>query len=360
MPPEMNEGLDAPSVEHARPQDGGTPANQPDPTDIDAADLAAALAAAEAEERAAQEQHEAPIGSQATPQGEDEAETETSQPTAQAPGAVPYERFAKVNADLRAAKDEAEYHKGRAEALETVVKGTGSANQQPNPSQATPQSAPTPATDPIKQIRESITAEAKRYDQGEITLAEYEAFRMEREDQIQAIHLQRVEEKAIRQAAQPSMADEAMLAAHAQQLDQQYPYLQAMSQEQLFKLRDMAIFQAQQEGRPFGGSANDTRMLREAVAQLSVGFGPAWGVQLPASSETNTQPNRGAPGKPAMSEAAAARLRKHEMAADMPPDTNSMGTAGNGEVFTDQRIASMTDEEIMALPASVRNRLLTG
>ena len=61
-----------------------------------------------------------------------------------------------------------------------------------------------------------------------------------------------------------------------------------------------------------------------------------------------------------MSEAATARLKKHEMAADMPPDTNSMGTAGNGEVFTDQRIASMTDEEIMALPATVRKRFLTG
>jgi hypothetical protein len=48
------------------------------------------------------------------------------------------------------------------------------------------------------------------------------------------------------------------------------------------------------------------------------------------------------------------------MAADMPPDTNNMGTAGNGEVFTDQRISQMTDEEIMALPPTVRQRFLSG
>lgn len=360
MPPEMNEGADAPAVEHARPQDDGTPANQPDSSDIDAADLAAAWAAAEAEERATQEQHEAPISGQAAPEGEDQAGVEPELPAGRAPSAVPYERFAKVNSDLRAAKDEAEFFKGKVEALESVVKGGGAPNQPPAPNQATPQPAPTPPTDAIKQIRETITAEAKRYDQGEITLAEYEAFRMAREDEIQAVHFQRMQETANRQAAQPSMADEAMLAAHAQQLDQQFPYLPAMSTEQLYALRDMAVFQAQQQGRPFSQSANDTRRLREAVARLSVGFGPAWGVQLPASSEANTQPNQGTPGKPTMSEAAAARLRKHEMAADMPPDTNNMGKAGNGEVFTDQRIASMTDEEIMALPATVRQRFLTG
>jgi hypothetical protein len=360
MPPEMNDGADAPAVEHARPQDGGTPANQPDPNDIDAAELRAAYAAAEAEERATQEKHEAPIGSEAAPQGDDQAPAETDQPSERAPSAVPYERFAKVNTDLRNARDDAEFFKGKAEALESVIKGGGAANAPQNPAQPTQQPAPVPATDPIRQMRDAIQSEAKRYDQGEITLSEYEAFRMEREDQIQAIHLQRVQETVARQATQPSMADEAMLSAHAQQLDQQYPYLPAMSQEQLFKLRDMAVFQAQQEGRPFGNSANDTRRLRETVAQLSVGFGPAWGVQLPASSEGNTQATRKASGAPPMSEAAAARLRKHGMAADMPPDTNNMGTAGNGEVFTDQRIAQMTDEEIMALPPTVRQRFLSG
>jgi hypothetical protein len=37
-----------------------------------------------------------------------------------------------------------------------------------------------------------------------------------------------------------------------------------------------------------------------------------------------------------------------------------MGTAGNSETFSEQRIAAMTDEEILALPATVRQRLLTG
>jgi hypothetical protein len=359
---EVNDGAAAPAMDDTRVQDAA-PAPQPE-QDIDAADLAAALAAAEAEERAAQEQHEAPIGNAAEPQG-DAAASETPADDEglpdSTPGAVPYARFSQVNQKLNQTAAELEFMRGKVEAMEALAKGGSAPANQPAPTgqQQTAPAAPSP--DPIKAHRDAIKAEAQRYDAGEITLAEYEAFRMEREDQIQAIHLQRVTEQAARQVAQPSMADEAMLAAHAKALDSQYPYLQVMSQDQLLRLRDMAIMEANQNGRPFGNSANDTRLLRERVALLSAGFGPAWGLQIPQQTSANTQPgNRGATGQPTMSPAAQARMMKHGLAADMPPDTHNMGTAGNGETFSEQRIAAMTDEEILALPATVRQRFLTG
>ena len=358
-------GADAPVAEETRDQNAAQPSEAQD--DIDAADLAAALAAAEAEERAAQEAHEAPVGGTATAPESGEGAEATEAPATddqsqeRAPGAVPYQRFRQVNESLNTTKAENEYLKGKVEAMEALVKGGGAL---PTPAtQAPSQAAPTPVPpDQIKQIREAIEAEAEKYDRGEITLKEYEKFRGEREDQIRALELQRVTDAVARQAAAPSMADEAMLAAHAQALDQQYPYLQVMSHEQLLRLRDMAIVEAQQAGRPFGSTAQDTRRLREAVAQLSVGFGPAWGLTLPQTpSAPNTQsPSGSNAGRPALSPAAQARQRKHDMAADMPPDTTHMGSAGNQDTFSEQRIAAMTDEEILALPATVRQRFLTG
>lgn len=91
--------------------------------------------------------------------------------------------------------------------------------------------------------------------------------------------------------------------------------------------------------------------LGERVAQLSDVYGPIWGAKAPQPQQ---QP---APPKPGMSPTAQARQQKLAVAANAPPDVNRLTPqGGQGPEYTEDQIANMSDEEILALPKSVRER----
>ena len=348
-------GADAPTQDDARPDSGtDTPSGTQQPVDIDDLALQRAIEAAEAEERGDDKQ------------GAKEPEPSTPEPDEGAdllppeggggkqPGPVPYERFREVNKELRDTRDRLAYLDGQMDALQAASGNAPPASAPPAANQASP---PASIPDQIKTLRAGLKEAAAAFDAGEISLAEFEDKRGAVEDTIANLNLQVVAELTARSSA-PSLADETLLQTHAQTLNQEYPALMVIPKEDLQALANMVMAQEARAGRPIGSTPQDTMRLRTIVAQRSAAYAAAIGVEVPPS----TQPpaNKKTPAGQDLSPAAQARLRKMAMAAEMPPDTSGMGSAGTSDdPYSDARVARMTDDEIAALPAATRHRILS-
>jgi hypothetical protein len=325
----------------ADPQAGQSPAMPDDP---DEAELAEARREAAAAESPAELQSAA--GQEPKP-----AHQNTEAPAKSAPGPIPYERFAEVAAELRKVRESEAYLQGQLDALRAAKPPTETPPVVENPS-----AAPANPADEIKALRAKVEEAAERFDNGEIGMREYEQVRAQAEDRIAELNLQRV--------AQPpsgGLADEALLASHAARLDAEHPYLPVLELSQLRELQAMAEAAALVRGQPYGQGPRELMRLRQDVARLSDIHGPEMvpNFKPPARSPSSTAPSNGTGRYPDLSPAAQARARKLEMAADMPPNVNEMGSAGGTDGFSDARINAMTDDEIAALPAAVRARILS-
>lgn len=335
-----------------------TPSQAPASTDPDALELAAARAEVEAEAKAAeapQQQSEAP------PVEQPPAQQQAAAPEKKAPPPpVPYERFSEAVRKLRAAEEKAAY-------LEGALHATRGSNPPTAPASAgteatAPQAAPA-AADPlaseIAASRASLREQAKRFDRGEITLDEYEGVRADVEDKILALQTRRIQAQiAASTAPEPGIADQAIEETHLGRLYDTHAYAANLSTEQAQALADMARTNLTMAGRPIGTGRKETLRLREEVARLSDVFGPQWGVtprQQSAPNRPQQQPAQ--PKPPVLSSTAQARQAKMGMAAGLPPDPAGMGMAATSEL-TEAQILRMTDEQIMALPAQARMRIL--
>lgn len=344
-------GADAPVENDARPADAGAAAPTTARTvddDIDAADLAEARRIAALEESGEQDDQQTDPAPATAP---------ASEPAKPQPGPIPYERFSEVNNDLKKTREELAYLQGQMDAMQAQMAGKAPATDTAPAAQPQPSVAP---TDAIQAHRASVKEAAAKFDSGEITLTEFEEVRAAAEDAIAELNVQRAAQAAAaRQVQQPGFADEAILANHAARLNEEHPYLTAMSGEQLMQLRAMAMAGAQAAGRPYGPGPAETMRLRQDVANLSDKFGPDFvpDFKPTARPSATTTPKTG--GGQNLSPSAQARMAKMGMAAAMPPDTSGMGSAGNEDPYSEARIAAMSDEEIAALPASTRARILS-
>lgn len=375
----------APETESTPEAQTGAGEDQPETPveDPDVAELAAARAALEAEEKAAS-------GDEATPP---DADSGAAEPKAPAPAAdadegtadaddeasagdkpapqtdtIPKPRFDEVNTERNALREENAYLKGR---LEAMAANSGRPADTGTPDDQAQQQGPTP-DERIAQARERRAEAAAQYDAGTITTVDFERIRDETDDEIYAARLE--QQKAATPAPQQpqaptqpqvALSDEMLLNQHDTALEADHPFLAVLSKEETEHLADIAMQEGAARGQPYGPGMRDTYRLHTAIAELSDTFGPRWHpgttpqAKTPDPRQQTGQPSAQTQQQGDLSQKQRQTLAKLRMAADAPPDSASMGSAGETEELSDERIASMSDDELENLPPSVRNRLKT-
>lgn len=381
----------APSPAKPGPEAGDTgfqPTSSP-PTGPEDPDVRALREAQEEADR------EARGGDTPPPQSASRTE-ETPQPAPQQSGGrgkgklvVPKARLDEALQKEREAREEAARLRGRLEALEASTR-------QPAPGTAAPPPAQAPAptgqmTGPNGEVRRATDAErqeraaqiadlrsralalADQFDQGEITMRAY----------VEGSHQLIDAETAIREtdlaqfllssvprppAPQIAYSDQALLNEQLGQLQQEFPWVAVLNADQTTFLADTATREAASRGAPYGQGVQETMRLRRHIAELAQDFGPRWypGVDpVQLLNEGNQAPSPAAPrpAAPASSSPAAptppASRPAPRVIGQHPPDVHNLGNPNsrNGEV-TEADVDNMSTEEIAALPASVRERLL--
>lgn len=340
-------------VEDREPDD--EPADQPAPTsgtleyseaEEDPDDIAAREAREAVEKDASgSESDDDDKGEEDGQEGSKPEEGEGEQPTT-----IPYGRFQEVNSKLQDARQTISYLSkamaARHKPPEQPAKDGKSAEQ--------PQSETPPAEDRIQSAYQRIDDAAARFDQGDITLKEFKAAEREAEEEIWQIR---------QEANRPppptdGLGDQEVLERQEQQLYDSHPYLEQFTTDDLRHLAQIAAETAKREGRPYGSGAAETYRLRQHVAQLTDVYGPAWYSQ-PASNDQGTgqseQPSEQPTPRTQRQRETAAAVKRSET---MPPDISNAGRTADTPEPSDQDIESMTEDEIMELPSSYRQRRL--
>jgi hypothetical protein len=334
-------------------------ATQPEVTDIDERDLQAALQEEEAEKASA-------TGAQ-TVEGTP-AVPAVPKPQEQNPSPhgevvmIPKGRFDEVNAAKSKAENEAAYWRGQAEARAAQTAPAPGAAAAPQPQQTPEQK--------LLEIRTEKNALAKKFDDGEITMSDFEAQRDALDDRVQAI---REEARPKPVAAAPANQDggELYLETLTAQLEDSHPWVKVFdavgTPSDWGYLKDRAISNLTARGvDPRNGNLGRYD-LRKEIAALTDELGPALltaaatkaGIALPGQSP---KPAAAAPAQqtpPVLSPEAKARQAALIKAQGAPPNLNAMtGAAGESGIVTEAQLEGMTEDEIGALPASVQNKLL--
>jgi hypothetical protein len=359
----------APGTEGA----GGVTFTHPQPVDVDDAELNDAKTAAQAEKTAGEGNGQADPSN-----GKDPAQATKEPPTpdqtqqgqqppqqqqpAEPPPMIPKARFDEVNSAKSRAEQDAAYWKGVAEARAQMHQPQGGATAQPP--QPTPQQR-------LEQIHTAQDELAAKFDNGEITMAEFK--KQERDLNSQEAQL-REEALAARlkpaAAAPASSNDELYLETLTANLEKDHPWVlpfNAVATEAEWQfLSQRARENLNARGVEIKGTIGSYE-LRKEISVLIDKLAPNLiadrldQVKQKGFTIPGTQSHAGAQQQPpASSGAAAARAKALEKAAAAPPDLSSIpGSTGDtaGQV-SEQRLEAMSEDEIGALPVSVKNKLL--
>lgn len=340
-----------PNLTAAAAQGGGAP----EVIDVDDASMQAALAAVQAEEAVATPPPEG-TGTQAQPAFQPAARQE--QPgRPPMPDLIPKPRFDEVNSRVEKLATENAYLKGQLDARTAP------------PAAQTQQAQPTPEQH-LQAIASASDNLAKRFDDGEITMAEYK--REERTLQSQENALRDQMRAPPQPAASNDTGNELYLETLTAQLETQHPWVavfdQVGSPADWDYLKAAARQNLTERGVDVGKkSALATYELRKEVSRLADELGPSLvaakaqkaGIQLPGSQTSTTQTPQAQQPKP-LSQQAQARQAALTKAANAPPDITALNgyTGTEGGMPTDDQIANMSEEDIARLPQAVRNKAM--
>lgn len=342
--------VDKEPVQPAAPATASTA--QADPDD---AEVAAALAAAESEAKGvAQPVAAAAPAAPAAPAAEPQKPAGTPPAPASEQPMIPKARLDEVLAQSAAKDQTIARLQGETEALKMVV--------QPKAPGATPAQPAAPSLEQeVASLRQQQDALAKRYDDGEVDMATVTREIRKLEDQVFRLREQSLAEKLKPAPAAPqATAPDMRLEEKFQELEGAHPMLktaEVMRDDHWDFLLNEAATQLRNEGVEFPKGPLPPLLrfkLSERVATLSDVYGPIWGAKAAQPQQQPAPPNKG------MSPTAQARANKLDLAANAPPDVNRLTPqGGQGPEFTEDQIANMSDEEILALPKSVRERFST-
>jgi len=342
----------------AAPEADQTPAPVND--DPDAIELAEALAALEAEEAGSEEpKQETGQGSEDPPAiPKPKEEPAPPPPEKGETPMIPKPRFDEVSQRATEAEQQAAYWRGVAEARQQQTGAPPASTEPPKP---TPE-------DRLAQIQSEQDTLAAKYDDGELTMAEYKAAERKLNGQEQAIREEVILSKVKPAPAPPSGEDDAYLDDLTAKIEQAHPWVsvfeQAGTDADWNVVKQAAISNLVEQGIDPTKGTRGKIALREEIAVLIDSYGPilvgerakAKGIEIPAASAPAQQQPK--PGE--LSPEAKARQAKLSQQSGAPPDVTAMGgqsrssTAEPGEA----EINEMTDEEISQLPVAVKNRLL--
>jgi hypothetical protein len=342
------------------------PATLPPSTDPDEIELREAQAAAKTEDAAGQAK---PADQVTTPAPDKPADAPQPQPSGQ-PEMVPHARFHEVNLAKGKAEQDAAYWRGVAEARAQQAPAAGGQPPVPQPQQQTPEAK-------LAEIGTAIDALAKKFDDGEITMADFKKQERELTNKEAVLREEAVLAKVkLASAATAPQSDELYLETLTVELEKAHPWITVADKvgnaADWKALNELAYQRCVENGKDPTKGTFGKYEIRKAAAEIADEIGPSWfgpratkaGIPLPGQSPGQAggsppqpQPQ---PGKPALSPAAQQRQTKLEQAAGAPPNLSSMtGAVGpNAGAPSDSALEAMTDDEIAALPAATRNKLL--
>jgi len=338
------------NVEVPAPSSQPATAADTPPTDVDELEAWNAKRALEAEEAGKPETPEKPAApaAQAAPAATSApAEPDT---TGQM---VPLNRLNQETEKVAREREENARLKGENEALKLMIG---------KPASAGPNGVQPPVVTPEQEIQSARTERvslAEKYDNGEISLADYRKADNALVDKEHAARERILEAKfATRPSPAPQPANDLLLDERSAKLEQEHEYVTMLSAPDLQFLHVKAIEQLMAEGgniptdRPY--NAREALAVRERIAKLSDSYGPVMtGKTIAPKAPSATGQT---PVKPALSPTAQARQAKLEAAASAPPDLSHVGSTQPLSEPTEDQILSMSDEEIAKLPASTRNK----
>ena len=165
---------------------------------------------------------------------------------------------------------------------------------------------------------------------------------------------------------QVGLADAAHMNAVTVELEQQHPWCMELRDAEFAHLEAIATDTLAKMGQPVNpGSLQDALRVRHFVAQMSDVFGPWFFPERIATvqarhAQAQQAAQQAAASQPQQTSATSARAQPSFAAryAAHPPQLTGVGSAGEPQNVTEDQIAQMSTEEIAALPASVRARLL--
>ncbi|MRR49366.1 MAG: hypothetical protein EG825_00385 [Rhodocyclaceae bacterium] len=186
--------------------------------------------------------------------------------------------------------------------------------------------------DELSRLIAEQDALAERFDAGEITAVEWKRLDREVTNKIDDYRATARQDQAIRL--------DSTLEDYTNQLIEKYPVLNSLSETQIVSMTQLAYAQAEVDGKPIQPGIEGTKQLRQRIAEMANRLYGTPATQSPSAE-----------GTPVLSDKAAARAAKVDMAAGMPPDVSQMGSAASGVQPSESEILSrmekMTDEEAL-------------
>lgn len=379
--PETGEATEA----TATPPEGDQPAeSQPNPPetveddDVDAIELREAQAAVEAEkadgegdsgdepgtDAAAAEADKGQQDQKATGKEGEGGDKPTEQhPTEAESPMIPKARFDEVLQQQQELARQNAYLQGQLEASKVTRQGPGDGEASHEGDQP-PATQPDPA-EQIQTIRTQINGLAEKFDNGEISAAEWKAQEADLQDRMAEIReaqlLAKVKPEKQPTEQLPSLADQHFVQTRTEELNREHPFVDLVSDDDFGFIRDRALHNLGESWQAMPAGPAKDMALREKVAELSDEYGPKLtGMTLDQAraKAAGTQPAGQAAEKPA-SASAQDRKTKLDMAGSMPPDVSQMTGSPGQEVPSNAQLETMSDEDIVNnLPASTRQKMM--
>lgn len=329
--------------------------------DVDDADLNAAVAEAQAEETGATQQTEGTASQPAPAPAPQPAPQKEAPPVAM----IPKPRLDQALSEAERLRQENAYLKGRVDAQAAAAPAAPAAPAQP---QQTPEQA-------LAAIDAATDDLAKRFDDGEITMAEFK--REERKLTSQAIAIREQSRPPAPAPVQQVADDDLYLEAETAKMEKAHPWTFTIDQlgeaeaKPIWRfIEERAVQNLVEKGiNPRAGKIGAWH-LRNEMAELTDELGPvlagpraqAKGIQLPtvgAPPATQQPAQQQRPGLSPQAQARAAGLAK---LASAPPDISTLhGHGGNvGGLPTDGALEAMSEADYDALPKATRDRIRLG
>jgi hypothetical protein len=260
------------------------------------------------------------------------------------------------------ASQEAAYWRGVAEARATPAPAPGQAPAQATPAVETPEQK-------LAAIQAETDALAVKFDNGEITMADFKKAERDLQGREYAIREEQLLAKARPETSDTPAptGDQLYLESLTANLETSHPWVKVMdavgTEADWRFLEGRARESLAERGVNMKG-ASATYELRKEMAELADTLGPALvgakaqaqGITLPGQQPSTTQPAV----PPAKSPQALALERKLALAAGAPPNIGAMtgATGDHPGAVSDAQIEAMSEDDIANLPDATRKRLL--
>jgi len=316
-------------------------AKQPEEENSDAEEVTLdqqELLDAEAEVKA-EEEAKAKAADDTEEKKEPEQETAKDEDAKPEPVMIPKSRFDEVLDKANRSEAETAYLKQRLEALEA---------QKPEQKEATP-----PVEDQIAALESKRDEIWQKADDGELSLSE--ARKQERALDAEISTLQKPEQPKP-QAPQPDtyftiekrkiMAENPAIDA----INDKFPVGTQANDRRWELIEGEAQEAMERDGKPL--DPNDPLSKLEYMrkqGEIAAKYAPLWGVEVP-------KPN-GQPESNSGTSQAGDRKKKLDLADNHPTAIDEMGSTGDALQYTDAQLEAMTDDEIEALPDSIKSKI---